>query len=491
MTNEEGNNFSSDRMTNNIIDPSISGTESKLTSKITVAMIVLIVSLTTSSYIYHFLRSGNLVEIWNSGLGLSIFVVLTVAPFLATYFLFRHFLSPLNKRLVTGSMSGYIHFAYKLLKITLVTNAIVLAAITSQLILSSQFFVGLTVISLQPSAIVVTLLFGFLSFKFISWFRSSRDWATLFLGAAFAMIAAGSVASDLATTVYFLSGDIYRAESRNSIAVSNSGNGDGSDRLKSDPMPHQVQLAINVLPRIAFVLYWAAAVMLLRNYARTIGKLVFWLLVSAPLATFLMVSIFIYTGTSSLLSRGIISQTAILVAGIFFGLIFFTIARRLGSPRTKPGEPSIKGVKREMTDAVYKHLVMTVFGTILFTLISIPPNHIIDWVHVPYPPFADVVWAFGGFAAFLYSFGLYFSAAAISRDSRLRRAIHKLATEEAKMLGSLGAAEMKGEIQKRIAKISEEQEDILEIQTGIQQEIPIEEIKLYADEVLKEIHRKS
>jgi hypothetical protein len=133
--------------------------------------------------------------------------------------------------------------------------------------------------------------------------------------------------------------------------------------------------------------------------------------------------------------------------------------------------------------------MMSVFGTILFLITNNPTNHLIDWVHVPYPPYADVVWSFIGFAAYLYGVGLFFSTIAVSQDIGLRRSLNKLAMEEAEMLKGLGSTQMQEELEKKVAEISKEQEEQLMEQTGIQQKVSDEEMKQYAEEVVREMQK--
>jgi hypothetical protein len=260
--------------------------------------------------------------------------------------------------------------------------------------------------------------------------------------------------------------------------------------LKSDERLHDLFLIIQLPQRIAFFLYWIATVMLLRKYSESIGKTRFWTLVSLPLVTFVIASIFIYGGFSSILLRGIISSAAALIAGILFGMIFLTIARRLRKTGNESPYPSQKVESQDTKgNTIYNYLMMSVFGTILFLVSNIPPNHVIDWVHIPYPPFADVVWSFIGFGIYLYSFGLFFSTVAISQDTRLRKSLNKLAMEEADLLRSLGTTRMKEELQKKVAKISKEQEEQLRDQTGIEHKVSDEEMKQYTDEVMKELQK--
>jgi hypothetical protein len=463
--------------------------EIKVGGKVAAAMIILISSLMISGLLFHILRAGNLAGEFSSNLGIGLLIALGVIPYTSAYYLFKKFITPVSKVLAnSSSTSFYFRLTYNLLRIALVSNALILIAIIVQIVTMSKFSVGLTVLSLQPNVILVTILFSYLGYKFLSWFRSSRDSATLFLGLAFVSIAISTALSDMVNTVFFLLDDPARMESMNIPVLTGNDSQDALANLKSDPRLHDLFLIIQLPLRIAFVLYWVATAMLLRKYSKSIGKARFWTLVSLPLITFVIASIFIFGGLGSILLRGILSSATALIAGILFGLIFLTIARRLRNTDNGKSHPGAEQQKVKGS-SIYNFLMMSVAGTILFLVSSIPPNHVIDWVHLPYPPFADVVWSFTGFAAYLYSFGLFFSTIAISQDSRLRKSIHTLAMDEADMLHNLGSTRMKEELQKKVAMISKEQEEILKAETGVENKVSEVDMKQYAEEVMKEIQR--
>jgi Tfp pilus assembly PilM family ATPase len=57
------------------------------------------------------------------------------------------------------------------------------------------------------------------------------------------------------------------------------------------------------------------------------------------------------------------------------------------------------------------------------------------------------------------------------------------------MLHRLGSTQMQQEIQKRVAKLSREQEEVLKEQTGVEQHLTDDEITQYVKDVMKEIQR--
>ena len=57
------------------------------------------------------------------------------------------------------------------------------------------------------------------------------------------------------------------------------------------------------------------------------------------------------------------------------------------------------------------------------------------------------------------------------------------------MLHRLGSTQMQQEIQKRVVKLSREQEEVLKEQRGVEQHLTDDEITQYVKDVMKEIQR--
>jgi hypothetical protein len=466
--------------------------ERKVSNKVTIAMLLLISSLVTSNVLYHILRADTFIEQLSSNIGITFFMVLVVVAYGAAYYLFRKFISPVNKDLMgSGSTPRYFRLTYNILRFAFVSNAAILTIMIVQIITISGFYVGLTILLMQANAVLTTVIFAYLSFKFLSWYKSNHDLTVLFFAFAFGCVAIAIATSDAAQTIFFLSDDPWRIEAQPHIEKEGQGAGYSQpNNVKSDSLLHNLYVATQFPLRVAFVLYWIATAMLLRKYSKTIGQLRFWTLVSLPLATLIIGSILNYGNFVSQLLQGIILPSSALFGGILFGLIFLTIARALR--RTMQHQhygAQLREGHNGCSRSITRYLTMAVFGTILFLVTNTPSNHILDWVHIPYPPFADVVWSFIGFAAYLYGFGLYFSVISISHDAKLRKSIQKLSIEEANMLHRLGSTQMQQEIQKRVVKLSREQEEVLKEQTGVEQHLTDDEIKQYVKDVMEEIQK--
>jgi hypothetical protein len=95
-------------------------------------------------------------------------MVLVVVAYGAAYSLFRKFISPVNKDLMgSGSTPRYFRLTYNILRFAFVSNAAILTIMIVQIITISGFYVSLTILLMQANAVLTTVIFAYLSFKFL------------------------------------------------------------------------------------------------------------------------------------------------------------------------------------------------------------------------------------------------------------------------------------------------------------------------------------
>jgi hypothetical protein len=452
--------------------------------KIVMAMLVLISSLIAGTMIYAFLLADTFIGELSSNLGIALFVSLAIIPNAAGYYVLRRFIAPVHKAHIADSTSSssFFRLTYNLLRVAFFSNAVFLAVIIIQILVFSEFHVGLSVFSIQVNTVLVIIITTFLSYKFLSWYKGNRDLTVLLFGLTFAIVAVTWAIDDGTQTAFFLLNDgLGRVEEPHMIPEEPEGSTNlQSNNQKSDPILHTFFLLRLIPGRIAFLLYWIGTALLLRRYSTRIGRLRFWTILSLPIVIFFVASVFIFGGiVGTQLLRGVITAVSTVLGGVLFGVIFLTIAWGL--------EQKQRQYHRGGSSMISQYLTMSAFGVMLYLVATTPPSHIIDWVHIPYPPFANVVWSFAAFAVYLYSFGFYFSTLAISQDTNLRKSVQKLAIDEANMLHSLGFEQMQREIQERVVKLTKEQEELLQEQTGIEQHVSEEEMKDYVKEVMDRV----
>jgi hypothetical protein len=108
-------------------------------------------------------------------------------------------------------------------------------------------------------------------------------------------------------------------------------------------------------------------------------------------------------------------------------------------------------------------------------------------IYVAYLPFGAPAHFFLTAASYLLSLGIYSSAISVSQDMNLRHSIRKQATEEPRLLGSIGEASMGDEMIKRVARLAKESSDAMAEETGIQPSMTEAEVRQYLEWVMQEV----
>jgi hypothetical protein len=130
---------------------------------------------------------------------------------------------------------------------------------------------------------------------------------------------------------------------------------------------------------------------------------------------------------------------------------------------------------------------MLISGWSIFLIFGAAQAIVQTQIESPYPPFGLVTLTVLNVAAFLMLIGIHNSARLVSASNELRRLIHKQALES-RLLSTIGHAEMEKEIQKAVAKITQDK-DKLEIETAQPIQLDERELKKYIDLVVREVKK--
>ena len=208
--------------------------------------------------LYHVLRADTFIEELSSNIGITFFIVPMVVPYGAAYYLFRKLIIPVNKDLmISGSTSRFFSLTYNILRFAFVSNTAFLTVMIVQIITMGQFYVGLTIVSMQANVVLSTIIFAYLSFKFLSWYKSNHDLPMLFFAFAFGCIDVAIATSASAQTVFFLLDDPWRIEAQLQIEKGDESAGYSQyNNVKSNSLLHVLYVVTQFPLRIAFVLYW-------------------------------------------------------------------------------------------------------------------------------------------------------------------------------------------------------------------------------------------
>jgi signal transduction histidine kinase len=224
---------------------------------------------------------------------------------------------------------------------------------------------------------------------------------------------------------------------------------------------------------VSTILVWSTTVLLLHHYfdrLTRLGKIKVWVLMAAPLVYFLST----FAGIFDLYSPNtdaelfwfyIYTSLNSVAAGILFGLSFRVVAKSI-RPQS----------------SVREYMIMAAFG---FALLFISTMSLLT--PTPYPPFGLVGVSMMGLSAYLIFIGIYSSGISISEDLNLRRSIRKNATEEAKLLVSIGSAQMRQKLEKKVLQEASQEVDEMMESTGIQPSLTETDMRSYLNDVIKEI----
>ena len=359
-----------------------------------------------------------------------------------------------------------INVLHKIVTIVQYSLTAVIAVVILQVTIGSYY---ITFAITTATAISYGLTIGMmilLSVRFFSWFKSNRNYTVFFYGLSSISITINAIFSVIFISTISLSWpSIIRPFYASSTSYLNAGS--VSDILSS---------ATSLSSVISFMLTWIATAMLLYHHSHKLGKAKYWIIIGIPLVYFLSQFITLFLNLFAPLLQSIfigILLTLIFtlskpVGGLLFGVAFYAMA---------------KNVSRN--SAVRDYLIISAYGFVLLFI----SNQASSLIYHPYPPFGLVTISFMGVSSYLILIGIYSSAISVSQDSKLRQSIHKLAIKESKLLDSIGTAQMELEIQRRVIKITKENQDRMTEESGFKSSLDEDDIKQYLEQVLREKER--
>jgi hypothetical protein len=447
-----------------------------------ICLSVLILLLQVSSFMYFFLLYDLFVTQLSSLSGGVLFAVLTVSSYGVGYYLLSRYAKQTG---IQGQKSDipYLRSMFHAVRIMYFVTAAILVIIIIQILMTSQYYVALSLAIVLAGYLLAAVNVGLLAYKMISWYRIKHNVTTLLFAVTFLTTAIGFSNIPIVNGVYFFSLNPSLTE-RYYVDYGyqpDHNNGDAIPHFslkKGDSLFALYQLTMNIL-RIAYFPMWASAIVLVRNYSKTMGRGKFLLITVLPGLIF-PITIFesVSGGVFPPLFASLYAGASLALAGLFMAIIFFVSAKNMIRIQSQ-------------NNVISQYLIIAGFGFILTLVASSPAVHVIDRIHTPFPPFATLTWAFLGFSTYLVSTGFYLSAIRISQDIGLRKSIRQVATEESssRLLDNIGTAQMEQAIQDRVQKIAKEQEESLKKETGVRQGVSQEDVEAYVKEVLEEVKK--
>ena len=413
-----------------------------------------------------------------SSLGLILFIAMTITVFFASLYALRDYMVALRKDLEPPS---FFNRLYKATPIFLYALLAIFGAIIVEMVLFSHYSTYLLIILLLISAVAI-LFFGFRTYKFLSWFKSSADKRHNIMILAFAV---SSMLLCISTTVAITLDIKQLVVSRPPSIDQNypASNSMAHRQLTSEQLiihlygflvPQVTAIAIAEIVGVAFFL---------RYFKDQIGRATFWTLIILPPVLFLTGvfgpqflkstgSEFVYMESQFLIFR-VIGTAGWVAADFVIAYAFILVAKTLGRQITSS------------RNKIINYLIISALATILIS----PTTN--NWItNNSYPPFGAIQRAFLVLASFLFSLGIYSVALSVAQDSELRHLARKYVKEYA-LLETLGNAQENAEIMRKLVKLIHQHADAMKKETAVESPmLDVNEVRQYIDLVITESRGK-
>ena len=414
----------------------------------------------------------------NSSFGVILFITMSITVFFAGLYALRHYMVALRKALEAPS---FFNRLYKATPIFLYALLVIFGAIIVEMVLFSQYSTYLLILLLLISAVAI-LFFGFRTYKFLSWFKSSvkkRDNIMILAFAVSSMLLC--ISTTVAITLDIKELVVSRPPSidpnfpaSNSMASRHLTSIELIIHLYGFLVPQVTAIAIAETVAIAFFL---------RYFKDQIGRAIFWTLIILPPVLFLTgvfgpqflkstATEMVYTESRFLIFR-VIGTAGWVLADFVIAYAYILVAKTLG---------------REITSSRNKIINYLIIAAVATILISPTTN---NWItNNSYPPFGAIQRAFLVLASFLFSLGIYSVALSVAQDAELRQLARKYVKEYA-LLDTLGSAQDNAEIMRKLVKLIHQHADAMEKESGVESSmLDDNEARRYLDLVIMETRGK-
>jgi hypothetical protein len=410
----------------------------------------------------------------NSSLGVILFITMSIAVFFAGLYALRDYMVALRKELEAPS---FFNRLYKATPIFLYALLVIFGAIIVQMVLFSHYSTYLLILIVLISGVAI-LFFGFRTYKFLSWFKSSVNRRQNIMILAFAVSSMLLCISMTVTTT--LNTKILVFSRPPSIDPDfHSSNSMASRHLSKIELI--IHLYVFLVPQVTAIAIaeTVAVAYFLRYFKDQIGRAIFWTIIILPPVLFLTgifapqlikstASEFVYMDPRFLMFR-VIGTAGWVLADFVIAYAYILVAKNLGRQITSS------------RNTIINYLIIAAFSTILVS----PTTN--NWItNNSYPPFGAIQRAFLVLGSFLFSIGIYSVAMSVAQDAELRQLARKYAKEYA-LLGTLGNAQEKAEITRKLVKAIHQHAGAMEKETSVESSmLDDNEVRHYLDLVIRE-----
>jgi hypothetical protein len=372
---------------------------------------------------------------------------------------------------------SFFNRLYKATPIFLYALLVIFGAIIVQMVLFSHYSTYLLILIVLISGVAI-LFFGFRTYKFLSWFKSSVNRRHNIMILAFAVSSMLLCISMIETTAINTKVLVFSRppsidpdfHSSNSMASRHLSKIENIIHLYVFLVPQVTAIAIAETVAVAFFL---------RYFKDRVGRAIFWTIIILPPVLFLTgifapqlikstASEFVYMDPRFLMFR-VIGTAGWVLADFVIAYAYILVAKNLGRQITSS------------RNTIINYLIIAAFSTILVS----PTTN--NWItNNSYPPFGAIQRAFLVLGSFLFSIGIYSVAMSVAQDAELRQLARKYAKEYA-LLGTLGNAQEKAEITRKLVKAIHQHAGAMEKETSVESSmLDDNEVRHYLDLVIRE-----
>jgi hypothetical protein len=422
--------------------------------------------------------------------GIMLFSIIVLTSVILSQFIFVNPIRQIVKDLGIA-ISYYYKTTYRIAIIAHYLLSAILVILVFQLILTSQYHVGLLILIVAISMVSASLVSGLFTYRFISWYKSNkRDIMILLFCIAFVFtVAEVALKAILVDGILVLSNksmpQIKMPQRFSYIDLNQPSLGIFGSIYTS------ILGMIQIMPGI---LIWIASAILLNRYSQKMGRLTYWTLISIPLiinlaAIFPTILGIIFSHKfvfyqSNLFVFRVFFRFSAMGLGSLFGFVFINAARSF--PGQRQQEKLGKSNNNNNNNSNSNNTIRDNLALIGYGIIMVTAALVTSVLHTPYPPFGSVALSFLAISSYMSGLGFYSLAISISHDMKLRKLIKNLTIQESKLLGNIGTAQMEQEIQQRVLKVAKEQQQSLKQEMDVKSSISEDQIKDYMDQVMRE-----
>ncbi len=411
----------------------------------------------------------------NSSFGVILFITMSITVFFAGLYALRDYMVVLRKDFEAPS---FFNRLYKATPIFLYALLVIFGTMIVEMVLFSQYSTFLLILIVLISGVAI-LFFGFRTYKFLSWFKSSVNKRHNIMILAFAVSSMLLCISVTVTTVLDTKELVF---SRPPYIDPNfhSSNSMASRHLSEIELV--IHLYMFLVPQVTAIAIaeTIAVAYFLRYFKDQIGRATLWTLIILPPVLFLTgifapqllkstASEFVYMDPRFLIFR-IIGTAGWVAADFVIAFAYILVAKTLGRQITSS------------RNKIINYLIIAAFSTILIS----PTTN--NWItNNSYPPFGAIQRAFVVLASFLFSIGIYSIAMSVAQDAELRHLARKY-TKEYALLDTLGNAQENAEIVGRVVKLINKHADAMKKETAVESSmLDDNEVRQYLELVIREI----